>query len=72
MSNFSHVRDIKPEYTLVQDSRNIDELLESIGVQADHDDYGCLFVKYGDAEVLEVYGCYQNVAYLACPVDKLK
>jgi len=47
-----------PEYELVTDSQEIAQTLSDIG---NEDDWGCLFVKVGDGDYDEVYGCEESV-----------
>lgn len=49
--------------TLITDHQEIVTILESIGL-ADHaDEFGCLFVRVGDGEYLDIYGCAPCVPY---------
>lgn len=73
-----HVRDLDPiqtvadipdDYTLVQDSQDLQAITESTGI--DLSDYGCLFVLAVDGDYSAIYGCSTYIPYMDRSVDKL-
>jgi len=50
-----------PEYALVTDSQEIDYIMKNYVKSEDFDTFGSLFVKVGEGEYLEVWGCRRYV-----------
>lgn len=69
--SYNYVSDIPEEYELVDNSQDIFDVLESIGMSSEIDEYGGLFVLVGDGEYDIVYGCASSVAWLDSRVDLL-
>lgn len=46
------------------DSQEIKHVMESIGKGEDAQDYGLLFVKFGEGEYLEIWGSSGSVPFL--------
>lgn len=59
------------ELILLTDSQDIDAVKEYLG-NPDWFDYGCLFVKIGEGDYEEIYGCESNVPYNHYWVDTIE
>jgi hypothetical protein len=66
------VSDISDDFALETDYHDMQDTLDHIGYDGDANDYGCLFTRINDGEVIEVYGCESNIPYLHYRVDKLR
>jgi hypothetical protein len=63
--------DSDPELILLSDSQDIQSIKEYLGCP-EWFDYGCLFVKVGDGDYTEIYGCENNIPYLHEWVDTIE
>lgn len=65
-----YVRDLQGEqYQLLQDSQDIDAVIEHIGIK--QHDCGFLIVKTGDGEYKEIYSSAQFMPYLNTELEKI-
>lgn len=68
----------KPNLSLVTNKREIDQILNSIGVEHDRnsiiaeDSYSCLWVDVQNAEYSEVWGIHKNTPYVTLTAVRLK
>lgn len=66
-----YVADLGDDYVLITDSREIDTILTNIGYDDAQCAYASLFVRVGDGEYLEVWGCARHVPLDETPLDQL-
>ena len=65
-----YVKDFQGDnYTLLQDSQDIDAVMEHIGIK--QHDCGFLIVNVGDGEYKEIYSSAQFMPYLNTELEKL-
>ncbi|WP_033399355.1 DUF6839 family protein [Thermus islandicus] len=64
MGYVAKVRDLPQGVVLIQDSQEIQSVLEHIGWPEAAEWYGCLFVELGDGEYRRVWGVERFVPYL--------
>ena len=68
----------KPNLTLVQGQYEVNQVLDSIGVEYDNesivleDSYGCLWVKTEGGEFTEVWRIHKSVPYLHLSAVRLR
>jgi len=68
----------KPDLSLVTDQYEVDQILDRIGVEQDHetivleDAYRCLWVNVENGEYTEVWGIHKSVPYMDLTALRLK
>ena len=65
------VQDIPDHFILINDSQDIDHILDHFG-RPGWMDYGCYFVEVIDGEYGLIYGCESNIPYNHYWVDTLE
>lgn len=58
-----HKRDSHESIILVQDSQDVEAVVETIGRDFDASEYGCYFVEMGDAEYKRIWGCTSYIPW---------
>lgn len=65
------VQELGDEYLLLTDSQDVLGVLESIGKSDLEETYPAIFVMVGEAEYLEVFGCFRAVPRLGDLVERI-